>query len=1030
MLQRNRMKARSYFHSYANRESALTYERGHSPWYRLLNGTWKFAYAQSPASAPDGFYTEHYEDEGWDKIEVPGMWQLQGYGKPHYTDLLYPFPVDPPHVPSDNPTGCYRKTFHIPQLWDGRQIVLRFEGVDSAFHLWVNGQEVGYSQGSRLPSEFDITPFVRTGSNVLAVRVVQWSDGSYMEDQDMWWLSGIFRDVSLFARPLVQIRDYAVRTDLSEAYTQGKLTVKACIANLLDGEASSYKVKAQLLDANGVAEIGAVQESHVTVSRGTEQVVELCLDVAAPKLWSAEDPQLYGLLLTLTDADGREVEIIPQRIGFRQIELRDGNFYVNGVAIMLNGVNRHDHHPELGRITPYETMLQDVLLMKRHNINAVRTAHYPNDPRFYDLCDVYGLYVMDETDLETHGFEPLGNISRISDDPAWKEAYVDRVERMVERDKNHACILFWSLGNESGFGCNFMAMADWCRANDPTRLIHYEEDRELKAVDISSTMYSSVEKLTAIAEEEGYKLPHVICEYAHAMGNGPGGLTEYQQTFRKYKRLQGGFVWEWIDHGLKQVSENGKTFYAYGGDFGDVPNNSNFCLDGLIFPDRTPSPGLLEYKKVIEPVQVTDVDLSQGLLEITNLYDFISLNEFELFWSVYGDGKLLDSGSQPLPHIPAQGKAEIKLPLANGAQYGAAFGDCQLTLSFCLNKDVIWAKKGHEVATAQYQLPAVQPRAHLKGQSEAASLEPLTCTADGQRLSIVGPQFELNFNLLQGTIQTWRYEGTDVIVAGKGPKLSFWRAPIDNDMYIVEEWRKAHLDRMQHRVERVEWEQADSSSVTVRTTVRIAPPVHDYGFRCTYVYTVSSDGEVRIDVKGEPVGPGKLPRMLPRIGLRMELPGSQDRVNWYGRGPGECYSDSKRANLIGLYQASVDELYTPYIYPQDNGNRTDVDWVSLTNVRGIGLLAVGQPQLEFSALRFTPEELERAKHHTELVPGETITLHLDYRQNGLGSNSCGPAQLPPYELKAEPFQFSFALTPYHKELISPTALAKKGATTQ
>jgi len=1023
------MKGRSYFHSYATREDALTFERGNSPWFRLLNGTWQFAYADNPASAPDGFEQEHYDDGGWDRVEVPGMWQLQGYGKPHYTDLHYPFPADPPYVPSDNPTGCYRKSFHIPQIWDGRQIVLRFEGVDSAFHVWVNGHEVGYSQGSRLPSEFDITPCVRPGRNVLAVRVVQWSDGSYMEDQDMWWLSGIFRDVSLFARPNVQIRDFTVRTTLTDGFANGTLTVKACLANLLQDDVSGYTLKAQLLDGAGNAVVGSVEAGGLTVVGGSEHVAELLLDVPNPRLWSAEDPQIYRLLLLLAGPDGREVEIVPQRVGFRQIEVKDGNFCVNGVAIMLQGVNRHDHHPELGRITPYETMVQDVLLMKRHNINAVRTAHYPNDPRFYDLCDEYGLYVMDEADLETHGFEPLGNISRISDDPEWKDAYVDRVQRMVERDKNHPCILFWSLGNESGFGCNFMAMAEWCRANDPTRLIHYEEDRELKAVDVCSTMYSSIEKLTVIAEEEGDEKPHLICEYAHAMGNGPGGLTEYQETFRKHKRLQGGFVWEWIDHGLKMKDAKGRTYYAYGGDFGDVPNNSNFCLDGLVFPDRTPSPGLLEYKKVIEPVETVAVDLDRGLLTVANLYDFISLDGLELFWSVNGDGKLLQSGSCALPHVPPKGKATIELPIAAGLRKAGAYADCQLSLSYCLNKDIPWAKRGHEVATAQFRLPAVGGKAAEQAHARTDEGEPLVCTASGRTLAIAGPQFEMTFDLSKGEIRSWRFEGTDVLAEGCGPKLSFWRAPIDNDMYIVEEWRKAHLDRLQCRVERVDWEQSSTSAVTVHAAVRIAPPVHDYGFRCTYTYTISGSGRVRVEVEGTPDGPGTPPRMLPRIGLRMELPGTLDRVNWYGRGPGESYSDSKRANAIGLYQSSVDELYTPYPYPQDNGNRTDVSWVSLTNARGVGLIAEGRPQLEFSAHRFAPEDFERAKHHSELSPRETITLHLDYRQNGLGSNSCGPAQLAPYALKAEPFRFEFALTPFNKEMISPTALAGKGTVT-
>lgn len=1021
ILQVHREKSRSYFIPYPNKSLACTFDRGSSPWFRLLNGSWKFRYDEHPQKAPKNFYEEAFDASAWASIEVPGHWQLQGYGNPHYTDLYYPFPLDPPHVPDQNPTGSYLRTFTLPASWDGMRQTLRFEGVDSAFHVWVNGQFVGYSQGSRLPSEFDITDYVRTGSNTLAVRVYQWSDGSYIEDQDMWWLSGIFRDVSIIAEPNVRIRDFTVRTLLDDAYVNADLSMEFHLnGNHRTGEASGFKIAYELLDAIGKQVVSGKSDS-VTLGNEQEQLLQLNAAVSAPHLWSAEAPYVYTLLITLLDTQDHIVEVIPYRIGFRSVEVRGGQMLVNGVPIMLKGVNRHDHHPELGRYVPYEVMKQDVLMMKQHNINAVRTAHYPNDPRFYDLCDQYGLYVMDETDLECHGTELVGKVDLLSDDPAWEAAYVDRMERMVHRDKNHASIIMWSLGNESGFGCNQRAMSEWCRKADPTRLIHYEGDREAAVCDVFSTMYSSPEKLEGFGQQEDLNKPHIVCEYAHAMGNGPGGLKEYDEIYKKYRRLQGGFVWEWIDHGLLHHSETGEPYYTYGGDYGDEPNNSNFVIDGLIQPDRTPSPGLLEYKKVIEPLVVEATDLREGRLSIRNLYDFISLDHLQLSWSIVSGERLEASGTYTLPHIEAGGCEQVCLPIIDDVVnpvFTAGHAERWLYVRFTLGQEESWASRGHEVAWAQFLLPVqAADRTTVAITQEQSLFTPLRCTREESTLRVVGDQFFVTFDLLAGTIQSWEYEGKSLLA--QGPKLNFWRAPIDNDMYVLEGWKKAHLDRLMQRVDSCTYEEKDAQ-VIVQFKLRIAPPVYDYGIRCVVTFTVHPNGEMAWEAAGEPEG--KLPDMLPRIGWQMEIPQVFDHVTWYGRGPGESYADSKIANAIGLYNKKVRDLQFPYVFPQENGNRTDVRWVALNDIRGAGFMAFGDPVMEFSAHRYTTQDLEKARHLHELGERDTITLNLDYRQNGLGSNSCGPAQLPAYALKPEPFQFQIRLKPFHAEAIRPVTL--------
>lgn len=1019
LLERNRLAARAYFLSYPEESGALTYERDATPWFQLLNGHWQFAYAESPLRVPENFFAADYDATEWARIQVPGHWQLQGYGKPHYTDLYYPFPVDPPHVPSDNPTGCYLREFTVAPGWKNQQVILRFEGVDSAFHVWLNGKEVGYSQGSRLPSEFDVTELLQEGSNRLAVQVYQWSDGTYVEDQDMWYLSGIFRDVSLIARPKLHVRDLAVVTDLDDEFRHGVLRVRVHVENSSAAAIDGVSVTAKLLDQSYMPVASLTDTGAGELAAGQEKVVILELPVQEPKKWSAEEPNLYHLLLAIEQESGEKTEVIPIRVGFRRIEVRGNNFFVNGKAIRLNGVNRHDHHPDLGRAVPYETMREDVLMMKRHNINAVRTAHYPNDPRFYDLCDQYGLYVMDETDLETHGFQLTGNISQLSDDPEWEQTYVERMERMVERDKNHPSIIMWSLGNESGFGCNFRAMAAWCRHADPTRLIHYEEDREAEVCDVFSTMYSSIEKMIQHGENEHLQKPHIMCEYAHAMGNGPGGLRDYANVFDKYQRLQGGFVWEWIDHGLRQYTPDGREYYAYGGDFGDYPTNGNFVIDGLIRPDRTPSPGLLEYKKVIEPIVVEATDLESGLVTITNRYDFRTLAHVRMVWSVTADGHVVQSGTLSLPHTEAGSRTNVAVPYTLPKQVQDRT-DYWLTLCFVLDQDESWVQAGHELAWAQFALPVTAAL-----QVTVAPYQPVFRRVGTKEtktdITLTGADFQFVFDKVSGVPTSWVFAGKELLVAG--PRLTFWRAPIDNDMYVVEEWRKVYLDRLQNRVEHVSIQQDREDRVVITCDVRIAPPVYDWGFACRYTYTVFGNGEVQVDVQGTPKGTP--PAMLPRIGLKLLVAKDMERVSWYGRGPGEAYIDSKEANRIGVYHAGVDELYTPYVFPQENGNRTDVKWMSITDQRGIGLFAMGQPTLEFSALRYDTDDLEQAKHTTDLVKREYVTLHLDYRQNGLGSNSCGPKQSEQHALRPKEFFFQMRLTPFSKDTISPVQLYKR-----
>jgi beta-galactosidase/beta-glucuronidase len=1021
LFHRKRLPARAYAFPYPDTTSALVGQPGASPWVQLLNGVWRFLYVPSPEHAPAGFYDETFDDSGWDELAVPSCWQMHGYGKPHYTNVPYPFPVNPPYVPSDNPTGCYRRTFNIPKSWDGSRVIIRFEGVDSAFYVWVNGAQIGFSKGSRIPAEFDVTTAVRPGVNTLAVKVIQWSDGSYCEDQDMWWLSGIFRDVYIIAMPSVCVWDITVRTPLNKDYKDATLELSALVKNTRPEAAKECTLRAVLVGQDGgeVASASAI----LNIEAGKEIRSELSMPVTNPAKWTAETPTLYTLLISLANNKGEVFEVVPVKVGFRQVEIKGGNLLVNGVPVMFKGVNRHEHHPDLGRAVPLETMLQDILLMKQYNINAVRTSHYSNDPRWLDLCDYYGLYLIDECDLETHGFALVKDWrGNPADDPKWKEACVDRMERMVQRDKNHPSVILWSLGNESNIGCNHKAMVERTREIDPTRPIHYEGDQQLTVVDVFSQMYTHVDMVVKIGKGEdgvehaGHKnppsyknMPFIMCEYAHAMGNGPGGLTEYWDAFYKYPRLQGGFVWEWLDHGIRCRTEDGTEYFAYGGDFGDVPNDGNFICDGLVFPDRKPSPGLIEYKKVIEPVLTEAVDLCTGKLRVTNRYDFRSLDHLSLSWSVTENGVVVQSGTVAIPDVAAGKSAEVnvpfKVPLARpGAQY-------YLNVSFTLGQDEPWAKAGHEVAWAQFRLPVNAP-AIVK----TTNTMPEVAVIDGQTVTVLGADFRVNFDTLRAVLEGWESNGIGLVK--QGPRLNLWRAVTDNDAARdnAAAWRTAMLDQLQHRVCEVRVDRPTSSVARVVADVRIQTPTHDRAIDCHYVYTIYGNGDILLDVSGK--FDGDWPESLPRIGLQMTIPATLDQVTWFGRGPGETYPDSKQAGRFGRYRMSVDELYTPYVRPQENGNRSDVTWLAMTDLRGFGMMAVGQPSLNFSAHWFSTVDLERATHTHELKKRPEITLNLDYAQNGLGSASCGHAPWPQYVLRPEDFRFAVLLRPVREDALS------------
>lgn len=1004
----NRMPARAHFLTFPSKEKALLNNNRYTHAFKNLNGVWKFMFLDAPEYSPEGFFNSDFDVTKMDDITVPGNWQLQGYGKMHYSDLWYNFPINPPYVPTENPTGIYKRTFFVEESYRDKKIIIRFCGVDSAYHLWINGKEVGYSKVARNESEFDITDLIRVGEeNDVTVRVYQWSDGTYLEDQDMWWESGIFRDVELIGVPKDGINDYKVIADLDDEYKNGIFKVEAFLRTTKE-----VNVTFELVDAGE----NTVFTKTVVAKEGKACIDEVIADV---NHWTAETPYLYKLFMTVED-DGQIIEVIPQNVGFRNIRLNGETFLVNGVAIKFKGVNRHDYSPQNGRVVSREEIEKDIILMKQFNINAIRTSHYPNSYYLYDLCDEYGMYLIAETDLECHGFELTGDYKWITDDPSWELAYVSRMTRMIERDKNHPAIIFWSLGNESAFGCNFRKMTDVAHEMDPTRLVHYEGDFDVESADVYSTMYTWIEnpKKPYLMKDiiEKSKKPHIHCEYCHAMGNGPGNLKDYQDLVYAHDKLQGGFVWEWFDHGIESFTESGEKYYRYGGDFGDDPSNKDFCIDGLIMPDRTPSPGLYEYKKVIEPITTTAVDIQKGIINLLSRYDFANLDRFNLVYKVMEDDVILQTGFMAVPSIEARANKDITLPydlsvikVKPGAHY-------YVNISYQLREDTSYASSGHELATAQFELPLykegimVRPEGILNVEKEHTTLH------------VKGANFSLDFNLVNGNLMNIVRDGMQVL--SKGPRLTLWRAPISNDMEIIDKLKKVYFLHLEHEVVMNIDYHMEGNILKVEVDTINSTTNSAWHFKTKYVYTVCPSGDILIDVEGTPSGRVDLaPDMLPRIGVSMHLDKSMEHVRYFGMGPGENYADSKEAAQMGLYANTVDGLFTNYVIPQENGNHMGCKWVSMTNDRGMGLLASTESDFNFSASWYEDKDLDDAKHTCDLVKRDYIVFNVDYKQNALGTNSCGQWQLDKYRAKFEDFKLSFRLTPFNNKEVLDKHLA-------
>ena len=944
-----------------------------------LNGEWNFKYVDAPELSPEGF-EQSRACEGWDKIDVPSVWQLRGYDKMHYTDVLYPFPVNPPHVPDENPTGIYKKTVVLDEQWMEKDTVLKFHGVDSAFDVWVNGNHVGFGKVSRLPSEFDITGFVKTGENDITVRVYKWSDGTYLEDQDMWWLSGIYRDVELINEEKNAVLDLRVNGTLDDSYKNGfftaGITMKQAGTNL--GWKLSYKGK-------------TVLEGEL-VSEGKD----ICIEAEIPEVhtWTAETPELYEFTVM---TENQEVTV---RCGFRKIEIKDKNFRVNNQVILLNGVNHHDYNPREGRRVTREQMESDIRLMKQYNINAVRCSHYPANEYFYDLCDEYGLYVINEADLECHGFEWVENYTWITDDETWKDAYVDRSVRMVKRDRNHPSIIMWSMGNESAFGCNFRSAAEAIRELDDTRLVHYEGDFEAEVTDVYSTMYTRLRGLKEIAEYQikGDK-PHVMCEYGHAMGNGPGGLKAYQDMYRKYKRLQGGFLWEWYDHGI-YTEEKDKKYYKYGGNYGDFPTNGNFCIDGILMPDRTPSPGMEEYKQIIAPVEITAVEGSMNKIQIRNYYDFLNLDTATLYWEVKAEDQMIQDGTvEGLSVAPHEGKI-IALPItAFELQENT---DYYLNLTVCQKEERNYAPAGYEIKKVQIPM-----QIRKDGFSVRETADKLQVTEGQGGLTVENSRVTAKFSTVFGKLISFGKDGKEYLT--EGPRMNVYRATIDNDMYKKEDWMNKYF--IQKPVEETEYVSClkEDDKVIVRIGTFFSCYNQSWGFECDYTYTVYSCGQMKVEIQGKAVQRGKLePAFLPRIGVIMKGNKNFQKTMWYGMGPGESYVDSKAASIMGIYENTVDGMMTDYVFPQENGHHEQVKWFRIGDGKD-GLLCKMEEKLGLNLANYTDESLEKAQHPFEIEKADDVIIHLDYRQSGLGSNSCGEEQLEENKVKLQDFAMAFTV---------------------
>jgi len=1003
---------------YPDTKMALVGTRDASPFYKSLNGTWKFNWVRKPGHRPKDFYKLDYDVSGWNNIPVPSNWELHGHGIPIYTNVMHPFSPknpDPPYIPHDyNPVGSYRTEFTVPDHWKGRQVFLHFEGVKSAFYLWINGEKVGYSQGSMTPAEFNIAQYLRKGKNVLAAEVYRWCDGSYVEDQDTWRLSGIYRDVYLFSTPPVHLRDFFVRCDLDEQYRDAVLKVAAKLHNYSNKTVGKHTVQVSLLDDDGnpVGKSPLMTSKVKNINADAEGVIEMQTEVTNPRKWSAETPNLYIVMLTLKDTSGKTIEVERCNFGFRKIEVRDAQIFINGVSTIFKGVNRHEHDPDYGFTVPVQRMIQDIKLIKQANMNMVRTSHYPNQPVWYELCDRYGIYLMDEANMESHAVSY--GLNRLpGSDPKWKAASVDRMASVVQRDKNHPSVIFWSLGNEAGFGDNIKAMAEYARQADPTRLLQYRQMNSV--VDTDNLSYQTVEWIINWAKEHPDR-PYLMEEYAYARGNAVGNLQEYQDAIETHKNLVGALIWDWADKALREFDDDGKMFWAYGGDYGPpgTPSVGTMIADGVVGPDRDPEPEYYEVKKVYQYIKAEPLDLAAGKIHIRNKYDFLSLDFVDISWELTANGKVIQKGSLPKMSLVPKEKQIVTVPftkpkLKPGTEYW-------LKISFALAKDTIWAHRGHVVAWDQFKLPFDVPPAPELDVDDMPSLK-LQESPDAFR--VIGKNFTLTVGKKTGAIELFKFGGAQLIATPLVP--NFWRVPIDNGIeekwdHTTETpiggvpirlgvWKTAGPDRT---IKSVTAEQLKPQ--VVRIIAHIVLPPGDSDYYSTYTIYGSGDVIVENSLKPENL---KLPEM-PRFGMQMAIPGWFNTMTWYGRGPHESYWDRKTGAAVGLYSGLVEDLIHDYVRPQENANRTDVRWVALTSEDGTGLLAVGMPLLSVSAWPYTMEDLERAKHIHELPRRNTVTVNLDYKQMGVGGDDGWTERArphPEYRLPVQAYTYRFRLRP-------------------
>lgn len=999
----NRLRTRATLLPYATTDAARDQADART---LSLDGDWAFQLCGRPEETPDDFAAPELDDSGWDRVAVPGNFTMQGYGAPHYTNIKMPFYNRPPYVPDENPTGLYRTRFTVPSDWTGQRVVLRIGAATSVSAVWVNGTPVGIAKDSRLPSEYDVTSVLRTGENVLAVQVIKWSDASYIEDQDQWWQAGINRSVYVYATPHTYLADVAATTGYDHETGTGRLEVRVAVGEL-PGE--GWKVVTRLESAGGSAVLAEPLEGTPKLPDGQHPglgLADVGVDLPGIAPWSAEVPNLYTLLVTLLDPEGNEVEATRTRIGFRTIRIQRRELLVNGKPVYIRGVNRHEHHDRLGTAVPRETVLKDVEVLKAFNFNAVRTSHYPPDPYFLDLADEYGLYVIDEANIESHD-----NSDSLCADPRYQAAFLDRVSRMVLRDRNHPSIISWSLGNESGYGVNHDAAAAWVRRVDPSRPLHYERAAALTdwagahlATDMICPMYPSIESIVNWAKKTADNRPLIMCEYAHAMGNSCGNLADYWEAIESHHGLQGGFIWEMLDHGIVKQTEDGREYWGYGGDFGDEPNDSNFVCDGLVWPDRTPHPAMWEAKRLFQPF---DADLDDGSLRIRNKYDFRDLSHLSVSWEVRVDGRLVESGDLSTLDTAPDESTTMDVPwstpdLANGQE---AF----VLLRFVDPSDLPLLGSGHEIGWVQLSLGSAPVTS--TSPDSATTQGGLTLDEDGDRYVVRGDRVEVVVRKADGGLFSWQVDGNQLLSEGPAPTL--WRAPTDNDgirgttepwrieHQTLGKWQRAGLNRMSPVSIELSANADQDGQVTLSRTTGFAPAADDNyletkaGYRYQERLTVSADGSIeahhRFEIDAE------LPE-LPRVGVIAKLPAGFEQVEWFGRGPHENYIDRKVGSAVDRWQGTVDEQHVPYILPQENGNKTDVRWLAVRRADGVGVLMSAQPLVEAKATHYSDETLSNAWHTTDLVRDDDTLLAIDVQQRGLGGASCGPDTLQEYRI--------------------------------